>query len=88
MTAFSSALPYLAGEFGGNYSTDFSSPTDLSIIRRMLTALNAEGVSHSMYKLSPNNPDDGLSLYAWSSATTTRGEVFFTALAASPPTQF
>jgi hypothetical protein len=88
MEEFSEKRPYIAGEFGGNYGGDFSSPNDLAIIRAMLLGMNGAGTNYTMYRLSSNFENDGLALFDLTGNVTKRGAVFFDALRESPPTQF
>lgn len=84
MKEFAAVHPYLAGEFGGYSVEDYTSGEDAQILEQMLKSLNAAGTSYTMYKLSG---EDGFSLITPAHSRSRKGEIFFSALRSSPPTQ-
>jgi len=88
MASLSQLFPYMAGEFGGNAEGDFSSETDLSIIKNMLEDMNQNDTHYTMYKLSSNREEDLLSIYDQQGNITKKGKIFLNALQQSLPTQF
>lgn len=72
----SEEYPVLIGEFGGNYREDFSSPTDLSTIEKILDGISKRNVSFSAYNLSVIRENDPLTLIGTQGKLTKRGELF------------
>lgn len=68
--------PILMGEFGGNYSGDFSSQTDIEITKKILKGINSRELSFTAYNLSVIGADDHLTLLDIDERLTTKGNLF------------
>lgn len=88
--------PVLIGEFGGVWATGFGEKEDLQYIRRILDAVNRDGLHYTAFAIddlsgtSPQNGDvRGLRLLDWETMKpTAKGELIKDDLTRFPPTQF
>lgn len=68
--------PVMIGEFGGNWSRDFSSVIDLTMINEILREIQKKNLSYTAYRISPNSNNDQLSLFDVNNNLTQRGQLF------------